>query len=157
MNFRIACALFILLPFVGVPIAIYCTTRKGNKEWYKKLNKPAWAPPEILFAVAWIVVYACIGYSSCRFYDNDGGIEGWIVYGLHLVLNWVWPPIFWIMKNFKLAYIEIAILFIVAIANAVVFGAVDHVAGLLFIPDLLWLIWLVAFAHSIYVRNSTTL
>jgi benzodiazapine receptor len=157
MDSATACILLVLLPFVGVPIAAFSISRPGNQKWFEHLDRPRWGPTVKLFPVFWTVVYACIGYASCRYYDNDGETVGWIVYAIHLALNWCWPPIFWILKNRQLAYMELVILFIAAVVNTGLFWKVDLVAGLLLIPDLLWLIWLLALSYFIYINNNDLL
>lgn len=61
------------------------------------------------------------------------------LYGVNLLANWAWTPIFFGFKNLKLALYEILIIDATAIGVAYHFGEINKTAGLLILPYCLWL------------------
>jgi len=149
----IACIFLVLLPFVGAPIAAYFTTRPENEKWYDKLTQPKWAPPKWLYPVAWTIIYGCIGVASYIVWEHEAGAGAWVIYALQLLLNWPWPAIFFGLKDLKLAFLDIALLFLACILNGIVFGTIDYVALLLFIPYWLWMSVLVPTTYFVWKHN----
>ncbi|CAB3232515.1 unnamed protein product [Arctia plantaginis] len=110
--------------------------RKGeDKSWYDNLNKPSWNPPKYVFGPAWTVLYSSMGYASYLVYEECGGFTDEAVlplalYGGQLLLNWAWTPIFFGLKDFKLALIEISVLTGAATATAISFASLTHLLHL---------------------------
>jgi len=149
----IACILLVILPYLGVPIAAYFTTRPANEAWYDTLSKPSWAPPKWTYPVVWTIIYGAIGVASYIVWEHDGGAGAWVIYALQLLLNWPWPAIFFGLKDLKLALLEIVLLFVACVVCGIVFGFIDYVALVLFIPYWLWMMWLLPTSYSIWKRN----
>lgn len=61
----------IAIPLAG-GIAGSVVTRKAVKEWYPKLKKPSWTPPNWLFGPVWTYLYATMGYASHRIFQRGG-------------------------------------------------------------------------------------
>ena len=81
-------------------------------EWYGQLDKPPWRPPDWLFAPVWTVLYAMIALSGWLVW-REAGFAGaalpLTIYGLQLILNAAWTPIFFGLRRPDLAVIEIAL------------------------------------------------
>lgn len=39
---------------------------RPRSRWYRTLDKPAWNPPDVIFAPVWTGLYALIAHSSSR-------------------------------------------------------------------------------------------
>ncbi|XP_041985428.1 translocator protein-like isoform X1 [Aricia agestis] len=133
--------------------------RKGDeKSWYDNLNKPSWNPPKWVFGPAWTVLYCSMGYASYLVLEDCGGfteqaILPMTLYGTQLALNWSWTPIFFGMKDFKLAFIEISVLSGAAVATTISFFSVNQTAGALMLPYLAWLGYASSLSYYIWKNN----
>ena len=79
-------------------------------DWYERLVKPAWRPPNWLFAPAWTVLYLTIavsGWLVWRKVGLAGAALPLTIYLVQLVLNAAWTPIFFGLRRPDLAFIEI--------------------------------------------------
>ncbi|KAI8422901.1 hypothetical protein MSG28_014013 [Choristoneura fumiferana] len=152
----------IILPNVGgwangVYFAGQIRTEQG-KTWYDELKKPWWNPPKWVFGPAWTILYSSMGYASYRVLEEcDGFTERAVVplslYGTQLLMNWAWTPIFFGLKDFKLAFIEIVALSGVATATTISFVQVDKPAAALMLPYLAWLGYASSLSYYIYKNN----
>ncbi|CAH2059024.1 unnamed protein product, partial [Iphiclides podalirius] len=132
--------------------------RKDEKPWYDSLKKPSWNPPKWVFGPAWTVLYSSMGYASYLVWEECGGFnENSLVplslYGGQLVLNWAWTPIFFGLKDFKLAFIEISVLSGAAVATTISFAQHDRTAMALMLPYLGWLAYASSLAYYIWRNN----
>ncbi|CAG9794665.1 unnamed protein product [Diatraea saccharalis] len=132
--------------------------RTEKKSWYDELKKAPWNPPKWVFGPAWTTLYSSIGYASYLVYEECGGFTEQAVlpltlYGGQLLLNWAWTPIFFGMKDFKLATIEIIVLSGAATATTVSFFAVNKTAGWLMVPYLAWLGYATSLSYYVWKNN----
>lgn len=109
MHPALAIAIAILIPNAGGFLNAAFVTRRNIKPWHAHLRKPAYNPPNWLFAPAWVSLYTIIGYASYRAWSSEtlvGSVSGlWIgafvVYGVQLALNFAWSPVFFGWHNMK--------------------------------------------------------
>lgn len=120
---------------------------------YQYLIQPKFAPPGFLFGIVWTILYILMGISF-YLYKKDGNDD--LVdktYYAQLILNLIWPIIFF---NFKLRFIgtiEIIVLDIVVVAMLYLFFKHFRKSFYLNIPYLLWLLFATYLSYSIYLLN----
>ncbi|GAA0276988.1 tryptophan-rich sensory protein [Cryptosporangium japonicum] len=147
-----ALAGFLLAAFAAAALGGVASADAGT--YYDGLDRPAWAPPAWLFGPVWTVLYTMIG------------VAGWLVwrrvglrplpFGLYagqLVLNAAWTWLFFAFEQPGVAFAEIAVLWLVIAANAVVFARVSRLAGLLLVPYLLWVGYAAALNLTLWILN----
>ena len=97
------------------------------EEWYPTLAKSSLTPPNLMFPIAWGILYVCIGVSlgetiRC---GNIRAIAPWV---LQLIANFLWTVFFFWLRNPLLALIDILLLDVLVIwyivAASVVFQKV---------------------------------
>jgi benzodiazapine receptor len=91
-------SILVLVGFVG---ACSLAARMGAAfrpgDWYERLAKPSWRPPNWLFPPAWAVLYLTIavsGWLVWRKVGFAGAVLPLAIYLVQLVLNAAWSPIF---------------------------------------------------------------
>ncbi|XP_053619399.1 translocator protein-like isoform X2 [Plodia interpunctella] len=133
--------------------------RKGDElTWYDQLNKPTWTPPKWVFGPTWTVLYSSMGYASYLVLEEcadtpEKAVLPLSLYGGQLLLNWAWTPIFFGLKDFKLAFIEGSVLIGAASATAASFAVVDKKAALLMLPYLAWLGYAMSLTYYVWKNN----
>ena len=122
---------------------------------YNSLIKPTLSPPAILFPIVWTILYFLMGlsYGIITIYSNlDSDVK--TIYYSQLIVNLIWPIIFFVMKSRLLALIWIILLLILVIIMISRFFAKNKTAAIIQIPYLLWTIFATYLNFSIYLLNK---
>jgi tryptophan-rich sensory protein len=109
--------------------------------WYTGISKPSWTPPNSLFGPVWSALYLMMGLAAWLVWRRVGfsGAPGaMLLFGLQLVFNAGWSGIFFGLRRFDIAFVEIVILWVLILATAIAFWRHDARAGLLLLPYLAW-------------------
>lgn len=125
-------------------------------EWYERLAKPEWTPPNRVFGPVWTVLYALIALAGWLVW-RERGIAGARValalYLLQLALNAAWSWLFFGLERPGAALVEIAVLWCVILATALAFRRVRRLAAVLLLPYLLWVSFASALNFAIWRLN----
>ncbi|TDQ48196.1 TspO/MBR family protein [Actinorugispora endophytica] len=108
---------------------------------YDRLALPAWAPPGWLFAPAWTVLYVLIAVAGWLVWRSSGwrgAAAPLALYAVQLVLNALWPPLFFSAGRYGLAFAELCLLWAVIGALVALFRRHSAVAAALLLPYLAW-------------------
>jgi translocator protein len=114
---------------------------------YRALDLPWWAPPSAAFGIVWPVLYVLIALAAWRVWRAAGltrGRAAMVLWGLQLVLNAVWPGVFFGMAMVGPAIAVITVLVVVVVATMAAFAEHDRVAATLLAPYLGWLLYATA-------------
>ena len=126
----------ILIPLILGGIVGILTSGKMN---YAELIKPVLAPPGIVFPIVWSLLYILMGISQALLLTNGQTTELTNKsYYWQLIVNLIWPIIFFILKWRLIAFIWIILLLILVINMIYQFYKQNKLAGLLQIPYLIW-------------------
>ena len=110
-------------------------------EWYASLVKPAWNPPNAVFAPVWTLLYAFMGIAAWLVWRQAGFRGAGAALGLFLVqlaLNALWSYLFFGIHRPDLAFFEIVVLWLAILATLVLFWRVTAPSGILLLPYLAW-------------------
>lgn len=131
-------AFLLLVPGVGTLIGFL--TAPG--EWYAALEKPAFNPPDWVFAPVWTLLYVLVAIAGWRTWRR-GHSTAMRLWWTQLLLNFAWSPAFFWLHSISGALVVVALLlvFIVLFIGAS-WKDDDRASALLFLPYALW----VAFA-----------
>ncbi|CDW51872.1 TspO MBR domain containing protein [Trichuris trichiura] len=134
--------------------------KRHRMKWafFQKLVKPSLTPPSWIFSFFWTVLYFSMGYASFLVWRDGDGCQGaaripLIAYGIQLLLNWAWMPIFFGLRNRALAAIEVCLLAVAVVATTVLFNDVNKMAFQLFIPYAVWTIFATYLTIAIWRMN----
>jgi tryptophan-rich sensory protein len=112
--------------------------------WYDFLNKPSFSPPNWVFAVVWLILYALMGLAAYFVWkEHTKKLAKYIrkslnLFGLQLALNFLWSFLFFGMRSALYGLIDIVFLWLVIIVTTIDFYRVSKRAAALMIPYILW-------------------
>ena len=124
--------------------------------WYQSLHKPSWHPPSWLFGPVWAVLYTLIGYAGYLAWTSSMPAKrygAFAIYGIQLLLNALWSPIFFGYHSPGLAMISIIVQWLAIAANITAFYRIKAAAGLLLVPYLLWVSFALILNGVIWMLN----
>jgi tryptophan-rich sensory protein len=123
--------------------------------WYPTLAKPAFNPPSWVFAPVWTVLYVAIAVAGWRVWRKIGFSDrrAFAAYALQLVLNMLWPILFFGLRALGAAFVELLLLWASVAVTLVLFWKHDRIAGLLFVPYLAWVSFAGALNAAIWRLN----
>lgn len=110
---------------------------RGAPATYRRLRKPAWAPPAAAFGPVWTVLYVGIGVAGWRLARTGSGPTR----SLHLAqlaLNAAWPATFFAVRDKRASLVVIVALDAVLTAEVLRLRREDLAAAALLLPYLAW-------------------
>ncbi|GLR50036.1 tryptophan-rich sensory protein [Shinella yambaruensis] len=122
-------------------------------EWYRSLAKPAFTPPDWLFAPAWSLLYTIIGVVGARTWLTLRRSMAMRLWFAQLVFNFAWSPAFFGLRDPASAMIIILGLLISVAAFIIASWRQDRTAALLFVPYLAWVAFATALNAAILLLN----
>lgn len=129
--------------------------RDGVKA-YEALPKPALTPPQIVFPIAWGILYLLMGISVGRIINSPKSEQRtWAVgiFALQLFFNFWWSIIFFNMQAFGFSFTWILALWLLILGMILNFRQIDPLAGKLQIPYLLWVTFAAYLNYGTWVLN----
>jgi len=145
-------AVCILIGFLGS-----FATRGSVTTWYADLSRPSFTPPDWTFGVVWPILYVMMGISAFLIW-NMGFVKTEVkvalgIFGLQLILNGLWTPIFFGLHLIGLALLEIIMMWAAILMTIIVFWRVSKPAALLLLPYILWVSFAVVLNFSLFFLN----
>ena len=123
--------------------------------WYLALRKPAWKPPDWLFAPAWTIIFICGGWATVLAWQGAPDAQGRSLVGLLMsangLLNILWSGLFFKLRRPDWALVEVVALWLSIAAPMVLLAPFSAAVPWLLAPYLVW----VSFASVLnlaYVR-----
>lgn len=138
---------------VAVVAVVGALAATSAKEVYPQLEKPPWAPPAGLFGPVWTVLYLTIAVAGWLYWRTDGETRGHGFYGVGLLFNLLWTPLFFAGGSYELALVDIVLLDVATLVTIVVFARRTKPAALLLLPYLAWILFATALNASIVILN----
>lgn len=128
----------------------------GNtSEVYSTLIKPPLSPPGIVFPIVWSILYALMGTGAYILSTEKAESVNFLlkIYWIQLILNVLWPLVFWQLNWYAVAAIIIAVLLALNLLFVILASKVNKVVSILFIPYLIWLAFALYLNIGIAVLN----
>jgi tryptophan-rich sensory protein len=148
---RIPSLISFLVLVVGGGLAIGYLTAPGD--WYASLAKPAFNPPDWVFAPVWTVLYGLIAVAGWRtFVRCRAGVPMKLWWG-QLALNFIWSPVFFAAHQIGLALLVIVLLLAAILAFIFASWRKDRVAAWVFAPYAAWVAFASVLNASIFALN----
>ena len=117
-------------------------TREGTRIYGATVKQPPLSPPEMVFPIAWGILYALMAVGAARIAAADASEDkrrSLLLFFLQLAVNFFWSIIFFNAQAFGFAFIWLLLLWVLVMLMTRSFANVDRLAARLQIPYLLWL------------------
>lgn len=143
---------------IAIPLALGWLAgflTKDSMEIYAQLNKPAMALPGYVFQVIWLVLFVLLGIASYIIYvsnspERERALQ---LYGINLVLIFIWPIIFFLFQSYYVAFIIEIILWGVAFTMVTMFTQISRLAGWILLPYFIWVTYAAYLNFQIILLN----
>ena len=154
-------ALAILVP-LGGGFLISLITRNAMDQ-FGALKQPLLAPPAWLFPVAWTILYVLMGVASYLIFANmmrgkkaerKIGVAALVIYGVQLLLNFLWTPLFFNAGLYWVAFAVLAAMWVLEIVDLILAFRVSRAAFWCLIPYILWTSFAAYLNISIAILNA---
>jgi len=122
-------------------------------EWYERLEKPGWTPPNWAFPVVWTVLFLMIGAAGWIVWRLDGFGLATSLWLAQLVFNAAWSYLFFGIKRMDWALADAGALWLSIAAFIAVAWPISITAALLFVPYLVWVTVAFALNRSVWALN----
>jgi benzodiazapine receptor len=132
-------------------------TRQAIPTWYATLEKPAFNPPNWLFAPVWTLLYIMMGIAAFLVWRK--GLENrqvriaLIVFLAQLILNALWSVVFFGLESPLFGVVVIAALWVAILFTVLKFYRISLAASVLMWPYLLWVTFAAVLNSSIWLLN----
>ncbi len=134
-------------------------TRPEIATWYAHLAKPSWRPPNWLFAPVWTILYGMMAVAGWKVWCAQASklrtATLW-VFGLQLVLNFTWSPVFFMWHRIAAGFLVIGGLELLLLVFIVLTLRFEGTAAKLFVPYLLWVSFAATLNYTIWTMNPNT-
>lgn len=147
-----------LIISIAIPLLIGVVSgflTMNSMETYKELLLPKYAPPGYLFPIVWTILYILMGIASYLVYQSNDEDKNKVLllYGIQLVMNFIWPILFFNLHAYLLSTVWLLLLFALVIIVTYLFFKINHIAGYLMIPYVLWLGFALYLNFNIFLLN----
>ena len=130
---------------------------RSAMQLYGQLNQPPLSPPSAVFPVVWTTLFLLMGISAYLVtMKRSDGLKSFdlpAVYWIQLIVNFIWPLIFFNLAIYGIALAWLILLIILVIYMIFQFHDITPAAGWLQVPYLLWLIFAGYLNAGIWLLN----
>lgn len=122
---------------------------------YNTLQKPPLAPPGFLFGIVWTILYIFMGISYGLLETRrlvDESVKK--IYYTQLIVNLIWPILFFVFKARLISCFWIILLDILVIYMIIAFDRKHKLAAYLQIPYLIWGLFATYLNIGVYLLNK---
>ena len=115
-----------------------------DNAWFATLVKPEIYPPPAAFGIVWTILYVLMGLALAMIVTARGARGRGLaigVFGIQLVLNLGWSPLFFGMQQLVYALYLLLAIDAAVLLTLVLFWRVRPFAGALLLPYLAWVLF----------------
>jgi len=125
---------------------------------YGLLEQPSWAPPAWVFGPVWTVLYVLMAIAAWLVWRTRPPVatSALVAYGIQLVLNALWTPLFFGLGWRGAALAEIVMLWIVLAVTIALFWSRSRIAAALLVPYLVWTTFAACLNFSVWQLNAVS-
>ncbi|KND47139.1 MAG: Tryptophan-rich sensory protein [Parcubacteria bacterium C7867-004] len=128
-------------------------------DWYATLRLPSWAPPELVVALIWFVLFLCTAFSVIRFWEHSKRDEISFrsviyLYVLNSFLVLLWNYLFFGVHELGFAF---AAAVAVGVSVAILIFRLwreARTSALLLVPYLAWMLFALLYTYTVMSLNA---
>lgn len=142
--------------FVAMLLAGLATSVGTGSDWYAELPKPFWTPPGWVFGPVWTVLYTLMGIAAWLVWRRagwSGARRALVLFGLQLLLNVLWPLLFFTLHLTGWAALELVVLLLAILATARAFLRHSRAAAALLLPYAVWVGYAVSINAGVWLMQ----
>jgi benzodiazapine receptor len=132
-------------------------TTAAINSWYAGLRRPAFAPPNWVFAPVWTTLYLLMGISLFMVWkvglEKRAVKKSIVIFAIQLLLNIIWSYLFFGLRSPLMGFIEIVVMWLMILLTILSFFKISKKAALLLVPYLAWVSIASYLNYSILVLN----
>lgn len=121
--------------------------------WYRTLNRPVWTPPDWVFPVVWTSLYALMAAAAARVEGLPGSGMALALWSAQLAVNTLWSPVFFGQRRLRAGLGVLIALWVLVALTLLALLRLETIAGLLFVPYIIWVTIAGALNYWIVVNN----
>jgi translocator protein len=132
-------------------------TAPALREWYPRLNKPAWTPPNGVFGPVWTLLYASMGFAAWIVWlqrTSRSVAPAISIFAIQLTLSVAWSGLFFGLHSPGAGLLTIVALWCAIAATIVTFRCAAALAGWILVPYLAWVSFALALNFEIWRLNK---
>ncbi|HMP04781.1 MAG TPA: tryptophan-rich sensory protein [Lacipirellulaceae bacterium] len=128
-------------------------SRFGPGPWYEQLSKPQWTPPDVVFPIAWSILYLMIAIAGAQLWLVARRSPAMALWFVQLTLNGAWSWLFFGRQDIGWAVVDIVALAAAIAATIVTAWPRARLAAILLVPYLAWIGFAAALNIAIWQMN----
>ena len=128
-------SLILLIPLTLI-VGSFASANTGTDLWYQGLIKSDLNPPGYVFGIVWPILYLLMGITAWRTFEIIKNL-----FYIQLFLNAIWSWLFFSFHLPLISLIDIWLLIYINIKIILKVLKIDKLAGLLYVPYILWLLF----------------
>ncbi len=144
-------SLVVFLVLTALVAAFAAQFQPGS--WYAALAKPAWTPPNGIFAPVWTILYASIAIAGWLAWHAPLAQRARLFWFTGLLLNGLWSYVFFRAHMIDWALLDIGLLWLSIVGFILTAWSRSRAAALLFLPYLTWLTYAALLNGAIWHLN----
>ena len=122
---------------------------------YNILQKPPLSPPGFIFGIVWSILYLLMGIAyGILVYKGKSDVAVSKIYWTQLIVNLIWPILFFVFKLRLFSSVWIILLLILVIDMIIKFYKKEKIIGYSQIPYLLWIMFATYLNIGVYILNK---
>lgn len=147
--------LVVLLATTLIPAGLIGFLLRQSMSDYAGLNKPVFAPPGWLFPVVWTMLYVLMAVSAYLALRQGGsdGARTLVLYYAQLIVNLIWPVLFFMQKAYGLSFVWLLLLLALVIILVSQLFKENKLSGWLMVPYLAWLVFAAVLNFAVAYLN----
>jgi len=140
--------------FQGVGFFMGKITQINLNPWYSSLSKSVLTPTDVTFAIIWPILYVFLAILGFKIFIKENLFSRKIklIYGVQLLLNWLWTPIFFGLHWVGMALCILSVMLILTGMLTVELHHRKKKLTLLIAPYFIWIIFATYLNGTIWIN-----